>query len=83
MGGVWFPAETDLPVDQVGTRLSTRAPCDQGRLSQLQQPILWRAQFPKHIQHGLVSFTNPKGRVTNSDLELAGSIAHNDVLAQL
>eukprot|EP00978_Attheya_sp_CCMP212_P000349 scaffold730_cov39-Attheya_sp.AAC.1 len=31
----------------------------------------------------LVSFSNPCGRITNSDLELAGSIAHNDVLAQL
>jgi hypothetical protein len=31
----------------------------------------------------LVSFSNPRGRITNSDLELAGSIAHNDVLAQL
>eukprot|EP00978_Attheya_sp_CCMP212_P009866 scaffold23476_cov53-Attheya_sp.AAC.9 len=50
MGGVWFSAVTDLPVDQVGTRLSTtHAPCDQGRLSQLQQPIVCRAQFPKHI----------------------------------
>ena len=28
------------------------------------------------------SFANPKGSITNSDLELAGSIAHNDVLAQ-
>ena len=27
-------------------------------------------------------FANPKGSITNSDLELAGSIAHNDVLAQ-
>ena len=25
---------------------------------------------------------NPKGSIANSDLELAGSIAHNDVLAQ-
>eukprot|EP00978_Attheya_sp_CCMP212_P044920 scaffold327180_cov28-Attheya_sp.AAC.1 len=58
-------------------------PCDQGRLPQLQQPILWWAQFPKHIQKELVSFSNPRGRITNSDLELAGSIAHNDVLAQL
>jgi hypothetical protein len=52
MGGVWFPAETDLPVNQVGTRLSTtHAPCNQCQLSQLQQPIVWRAQFPKHTSN--------------------------------
>eukprot|EP00978_Attheya_sp_CCMP212_P019718 scaffold55486_cov39-Attheya_sp.AAC.1 len=84
MGGVWLLAETEVSVDQVGTRAPTLAPCDQeGRLPQLQQPILWRAQFPKHIQKELVSFSNPRGRITNSNLELAGSIAHNDVLAQL
>eukprot|EP00978_Attheya_sp_CCMP212_P015629 scaffold40269_cov28-Attheya_sp.AAC.2 len=83
MGGVRLPAETEVSVDQVRTRAPTLAPCDQGRLPQLQQPILWRAQFPKHIQKELVSFSNPRGRITNSDLELAGSIAHNDVLAQL
>jgi hypothetical protein len=83
MGGVWLPVDTEVSVDQVGTRTPTLAPCDQCRLPQLQQPILWRAQFPKHIQTELVSFSNPRGRITNSDLELAGSIAHNDVLAQL
>lgn len=45
-------------------------------------PILWRAQFPLWVQRRLVSFDNPTGDITNSDLELAGSVAHNDVLAQ-
>lgn len=45
-------------------------------------PILWRQEFPAHISSRLVSFTNPTGDVTNSDLELAGSIAQHDVLAQ-
>jgi hypothetical protein len=36
-----------------------------------------------HIQHDLVSFSNPNGHVTNLDFKLVGSIAHNDVLAQL
>jgi len=45
-------------------------------------PILWRCRFPPWVQSRLASFANPRGTVTNSDLELAGSIAHNDVLAQ-
>lgn len=45
-------------------------------------PLLWRQPFPDWIRKRLSSFKNPKGDVTNSDLELAGSIAHNDVLAQ-
>ena len=43
-------------------------------------PILWRQSFPKHVTQQLVSFDNPKGRITNSDLELAGTLAHHDVL---
>lgn len=45
-------------------------------------PILWRAPFPQHIQDRLVSWTNPQGDITNSDLELAGLVAHQDILAQ-
>ena len=45
-------------------------------------PILWRHPFPCWVQDRLVSFDNPSGDITNSDLELAGSIAHNDILAQ-
>ena len=43
-------------------------------------PILWRSPFPPHIQAALVSWENPTGTVSNSDLELAASVAHNDVL---
>ena len=45
-------------------------------------PLVWRARFPPHIQAALVSTSNPHGRITNSDLELAGQIAQLDVLAQ-
>jgi hypothetical protein len=45
-------------------------------------PILWRCQFPDDITNDLVSWSNPSGAVNNSDLELAGVLAHNDVLAQ-
>jgi hypothetical protein len=43
-------------------------------------PFLWRAPFPTTIQCSVVSSSNPAGSVTNSDLELAGTIAHHDVL---
>ncbi len=46
-------------------------------------PTIWRAPFPLHIQKRLVSFSNPHGDITNSDLELTGQLAHQDVLTQL
>jgi hypothetical protein len=45
-------------------------------------PVVWRQPFPLSIQQQLLSFANPTGTVTNSDLELAGVITHQDVLAQ-
>ena len=43
-------------------------------------PLLWRAPFPNDISKQLVSFDNPHGSLTNSDLELAGTVMHHDVL---
>jgi hypothetical protein len=45
-------------------------------------PLLWRAKFDSTIPEGLVTFRNLKGDITNSDLELAASVVHADVLAQ-
>ena len=45
-------------------------------------PTLWRAKFPLVIQASLVSVDNPHGTVTNSDLELAGLLAQQDIIAQ-
>ena len=45
-------------------------------------PVLWRQKFPAWVQRDLVSFDNPDGSINNSDLELAGSIARNSILAQ-
>mmetsp|Transcript_36392 Transcript_36392/g.81833 ORF Transcript_36392/g.81833 Transcript_36392/m.81833 type:complete len:1331 (-) Transcript_36392:274-4266(-) len=47
----------------------------------LSEPLLWRHPFPDDIQAELVSDSNPKGSINNSELELAGILAHNDVLA--
>jgi hypothetical protein len=44
------------------------------------QPLLWRQRFAPHISAALVSTHNPMGTVNNSDLELAGTIAHHDTL---
>lgn len=46
------------------------------------QPLLWRSEFPPCIRDQLVSWSNPTGTITNSDLELAGTIAQHDILAQ-
>jgi hypothetical protein len=45
-------------------------------------PLVWRAPFPRNIQRRLVSFANPNGDITNSDLELAGNLTHFDVLSE-
>jgi hypothetical protein len=44
------------------------------------QPLLWRAPFSLTTQARLSSFKNPTGEITNSDLELAGTIIHQSVL---
>jgi hypothetical protein len=36
------------------------------------QPYLWRSPFPTKVARQLVSTANPMGKVSNSDLELAG-----------
>jgi hypothetical protein len=65
MGGVWVPPIQSSPT------LSPEA----------MPPLVWRQPFPDHIQASLVSFANPKGSITNSDLELAGVLCHQDIIA--
>ena len=71
MGGVWFPPGKPSP-------LSIRPP----KRTLLKDPILWREPFPQDVVRDLVTFDNPKGKINNSDLELAGTVAHDDILAQ-
>jgi hypothetical protein len=42
-------------------------------------PIIWRHQFPPEIQDEVVSEDNPRGKITNSDLELAATFVHLDI----
>lgn len=45
-------------------------------------PLLWREKFPGEVTKAVVSWTNPTGALTNSDLEQAGLVCHPDILAQ-
>jgi len=36
--------------------------------------VVWRLEWPRDITRDLVSFTNPHGRLTNSDLEMAAQL---------
>ena len=45
-------------------------------------PVVWRMGFPSSINRQLASFNNPKGKITNSDLELAGSLLHHEASVQ-
>lgn len=45
-------------------------------------PLVWREPFPDDIVSRLVSSSNRSGDLTNSDFELAGVVAHQDILAQ-
>ena len=47
------------------------------------QLLLWRHCFPPDIVEALVSFDNPGGSINNLELELAGHVAHNDVLVRV
>jgi len=49
--------------------------------SPISPALLWHTPFPAHIQRELVSAQNPSRSISNSDLELAGAITHQDVLA--
>lgn len=44
------------------------------------QHLVWRVVWPLDIQQAVVSTTNPRGTVTNSDLELAAIVLHYMVL---
>ena len=38
------------------------------------QPLVWRLPFPRDVSNKVVSFDNPGGQLTNSDLELAAEV---------
>jgi len=46
-------------------------------------PVVWRLEWPDDIRLSVVSFDNPTGTITNSDLEMAGMLIHYLVLEHL
>jgi hypothetical protein len=46
-------------------------------------PVVWRVEWPDDIRQQVVSFDNPSGTLTNSDLEMAGMVLHYLVLEHL
>jgi hypothetical protein len=46
-------------------------------------PVVWRVEWPEDIRRNVVSFDNPTGTITNSDLEMAGMLLHYLVLEHL
>jgi hypothetical protein len=65
-GGVWFPSDTLRP------REGWKA----------EVPVVWRFQWPECITSRLITSENPKGTITNSDLELAGGLFQFESLVQ-
>ena len=46
-------------------------------------PVVWRVEWPDDIRQQVVSFDNPSGTLTNSDLEMVGMVLHYLVLKHL
>ena len=66
---MWFPPGPAVPLS-----------IHPHKKNSFQEPCLWRAPFPKEIQQAIVSSSNPLGDISNSDLELCGTIAHAGIL---
>jgi hypothetical protein len=85
-GGVWLPTKpTAVACQTLTTRLTSLPSGEPQVMSSIQDvpaPVVWRARFPPDVVKSLVSFKNPHGTVTDSDLELAGSIRHHDAAVQ-
>jgi hypothetical protein len=54
----------------------------QPKLTWLVSGLLMARPFPKSVQEQLLSYKNLTGKITNSDLELLGTIAHHHVLEE-
>jgi hypothetical protein len=78
MGGVWYPTPT-----AVGRSVRMRtSPNGRRRRQHRAVPVVWRMRFPANITARLVTRENPKGDITNTDLELVGSVMHQECATQ-
>ena len=69
-GGVLFP--TDLAVSRTQTNSAHSSLA----------PIVWRMPFPKTVTQTLITHNNRQGTLTNTDLELVGSILQSEAAVQ-
>jgi hypothetical protein len=81
-GGIWLPTptavarHTRLAVQELDGKFQHRLTATSAG------PIVWRHRFPATISRALVSYSNPRGTINNSELELVGSFLNNEVAAQ-
>ena len=69
-GGIILPTPTTVARREP---LRTQT-CSRRRPFAQPGPIVWRMPFPRDITNDLTTWDNPQGRLTNTDLELAGSV---------
>ena len=80
-GGVWFPGPTAHPRQARVKSIDKNGNLRRHRLTE-PRPILWRSTFPSSIQERLVTDNNLTGDINNSDLELSGSLFHQEAAVQ-
>lgn len=80
-GGVWLPSLTVTPRSARVRTLGSNGLVRRHRLRD-RHPIVWRTTVPRNVQSRLVTFANPAGDVTNSDLELGGSLFQQEAATQ-
>ena len=74
-----------IPTPQATARQVQLKTLPSGRHTIVQQrpgPIVWRMPFPKTVTNSLITFDNPRGSITNTDLELAGSLLQSEAAVQ-
>ena len=75
--GSVIPVTTSVPQTlQLQTIIVKATPYPTG-----EHPIVWRDIFPEDMSASLVSWENPTGKVTNSDIELAGRLIFHACMA--
>lgn len=76
-GGVLIPTSTTVPC-QARVRIS---PTTHQRPQRSVSPIVWWMPFPSEITAQLATHNNPHGDLTNTDLELVGSLLQSEAAA--
>ena len=75
--GVFFAADHLDTRDHDPTTMPT-SPEQSGSL--IHHPVVWRTRFPSVVQKKMITYENPCGTITNSDLELSGRILHHEAI---